>query len=116
MSCKLTRLKSYVEESLSTVYLQDRYLIVNTTRIQGRGRPGHVSERAIVFRFGHYLTQALAGDELLSAYDMLRSLVGSEMCIRNRNNWMTFLILRYQYVGLTEKYSQNRQQQPDSGS
>ena len=68
------KIDALVNSALDTLYENDKHLIFNEptsekTNIE-TGVGHHVGERAIVFRFAHYLQCLLSKDETLSTYDL----------------------------------------------
>ena len=63
-----------VKKALDILYEKDEHLIFNQPLTEQdnseSGLGHHVGERAIVFRFAHYLQCLLSKDQLLSSYDL----------------------------------------------
>lgn len=68
-----SKLLFYIKESLSDLYEKDNYLImINESLHHDRNQHQryHVGERAIVFRFGHYLQNRLDLDKDFRKYNL----------------------------------------------
>ena len=68
-----SKLLFYIKESLIDLYEHDNYLIwINRPKHRDRNRhqEDHVGERAIVFRFGHYLQNRLDLDHDFRGYNL----------------------------------------------
>jgi len=61
------RLQQKVMQALDMLYERDKYLISNN---KNGNRNNHVSERAIVFRFGIYLEEVLKCDSEFAKYNL----------------------------------------------
>lgn len=64
-------LRLYVDMALGLLYVNDKYLICNgAISEEGRDAGHHVGERAIVFRFAHYLQNLINEDSILKYYNL----------------------------------------------
>ena len=60
---KKDKLFSYIDIALQQLYINDRYLINHEPSVHERNGAHYVGERAIVFRFAHYLQNLISEDK-----------------------------------------------------
>ena len=73
-------LDNLIENALNDLYKKDYHLIQNKAKNEkGKDDAHHVGERAIVFRFAHYLLNYMDGTHLFGEYDL--------DCEYNRNGY-----------------------------
>lgn len=71
MTDEIKKLNVLISKALDMLYLKDEHLIVNRPLTNfGQDEIHHVGERAIVFRFAHYLQNLVEQDDIFSKYDL----------------------------------------------